>query len=53
MRCSMPFVELFPIVLGSGKCLFANSEDAKRFRWTSTTAIGDGIAVLTYTPVHV
>jgi dihydrofolate reductase len=43
---------LFPIVLGSGKRLFANSDDAKRFRLTSTTAIGDGIAVLTYTPVY-
>jgi dihydrofolate reductase len=40
---------LFPIVLGSGKRLFADSDDAKRFRLTSTTAVGDGIALLTYT----
>jgi dihydrofolate reductase len=41
---------LFPIVLGSGKRLFADSDDAKRFRLTSTAAFGDGIALLTYTP---
>jgi|SRR5438132_8546471 len=43
---------VFPIVLGSGKRLFAGSDNAKRFRLTSTAAIGDGIAVLTYTPVY-
>ena len=42
---------LFPIVLGSGKKLFAESDDTKRFGLTSTTVMGDGIAVLTYAPV--
>jgi dihydrofolate reductase len=43
---------LFPIVLGSGKRFFTDSDNAKRFRLTSATQVGDGIAVLTYTPVH-
>ena len=43
---------LFPIVLGSGKRLFANSDDAKPLRLTSTTQVGDGIVVLMYAPVH-
>ena len=43
---------LFPIVLGSGKRLFADSEGVKRLRLTSTTTVGDGIAVLTYIPAE-
>jgi dihydrofolate reductase len=43
---------LFPIVLGSGERLFAHADAAKRFRLTSTTPVGDGIAVLVYRPVH-
>jgi dihydrofolate reductase len=43
---------LFPIVLGSGKRLFTDSANAKRFRLTSTTQVGDGISVLTYAPAH-
>lgn len=40
---------LFPLVLGTGKLLFDRSDDAKRFRLISTTAVGEGVAVLTYT----
>ena len=43
---------LFPIVLGSGKRLFADADSAKLFRPTSMTTVGDGIAVFTYTPVY-
>jgi dihydrofolate reductase len=42
-------VMLFPIVIGSGKRLFGLSVDTKRFSLASSTAVGDGIAVLTYT----
>ena len=42
---------LFPIVLGSGKRLFADANSAKRLGLTSSTTVGDGIAVLTYVPV--
>jgi dihydrofolate reductase/uncharacterized protein YndB with AHSA1/START domain len=41
----------FPIVLGSGKRLFTTSDDAHRMNLTSSTAVGDGIVISTYTPV--
>ncbi|HEY7376430.1 MAG TPA: dihydrofolate reductase family protein [Polyangia bacterium] len=41
---------LFPIVLGSGKRLFAGADDAKQFRLTSTATVGEGITILTYAP---
>lgn len=41
----------FPIVLGSGKRLFGDTDEPKRFRLTSTRSVGEGIAILTYTPV--
>jgi dihydrofolate reductase len=39
---------LFPIVLGSGKRLFADAEETKSFRLASTRTVGEGIAILTY-----
>ena len=45
-------VMLFPIVLGSGKRLFAATDHAKRFRLMSSSSVGDGIAILTYAPVY-
>ena len=42
---------LFPIVLGAGKRLFGDADQPKRFRLTSTTSVGDGITILTYTPL--
>jgi dihydrofolate reductase len=42
---------VFPIVLGSGKRLFAASNDVKRFGLAATTTMGDGIVLLTYTRV--
>jgi dihydrofolate reductase len=38
----------FPIVLGSGKRLFGDSPDPKRFQLSSMMSVGDGVAVLTY-----
>ena len=43
---------VFPLVLGAGKRLFADADAAKRFRLTSATPVGDGIAVLVYRPVY-
>jgi dihydrofolate reductase len=40
---------LFPIVLGAGKRLFGDTEGPKRFRLESTSTVGEGIAILTYT----
>ena len=38
---------LFPIVLGAGKRLFGDADEAKRLRLTSTTSVGEGVAILT------
>jgi dihydrofolate reductase len=40
---------VFPIVLGSGKRLFADAEDPIRLAYSSTQVVGDGIVILTYT----
>ena len=40
---------LFPIVLGAGKRLFGEDSEPKRFRLTSTTTVGEGVTILTYT----
>ena len=39
---------VFPVVLGKGKRLFAETSDKKPLRLTDSKTIGDGIAVLTY-----
>jgi dihydrofolate reductase len=36
-----------PIVLGSGDRLFGDSADTKRFTLTSSTTVGEGVAILT------
>lgn len=41
---------LFPIVLGSGKRLFAATSDKKPMRLVTTKTVGDGVAILTYEP---
>lgn len=44
---------VFPIVLGSGKRLFAEgASDAKTMRLGASKVVGDGVAVLTYEPVR-
>ena len=39
---------VFPVVLGKGKRLFGETSDKKRLRLTSSTVVGDGIAILVY-----
>jgi dihydrofolate reductase len=41
---------VFPVVLGSGKRLFAATGAKKSLRLADCKTVGDGIAVLTYTP---
>jgi dihydrofolate reductase len=40
---------VFPVVLGTGKRLFGETTDKKRLRLSSSTVVGDGIAVQVYT----
>jgi dihydrofolate reductase len=42
---------VYPIVLGSGKRLFADTSDKKPMRLSSAKPVGDGITILTYEPV--
>jgi dihydrofolate reductase len=42
---------LFPVVLGSGKRLFGDSEQKLPMRLTSSKIVGDGIAILVYEPI--
>jgi dihydrofolate reductase len=41
---------VFPVVLGSGKRLFAESSDATTLKLVDSKTVGDGIALLTYEP---
>ncbi|MDB5056924.1 MAG: deaminase-reductase domain protein, partial [Chloroflexi bacterium] len=43
---------VFPILLGAGKRLFAETSDVKRLRLADNKAVGDGIAILTYVPAQ-
>ena len=43
---------VFPVVLGSGRRLFGETSDKKRFRLTSSTTVGDGVAIQVYEPVR-
>jgi dihydrofolate reductase len=38
---------IFPVILGSGKRLFGDTEDKKRLKLADSN-VGDGVAVLTY-----
>ena len=40
---------VFPVVLGTGKRLFGETTDKKRLRLSSSTVVGDGVAVQVYT----
>jgi dihydrofolate reductase len=40
---------VFPVVLGSGKRLFGQTTDKKRLQLSSSTVVGDGVAVQVYT----
>src|SRR3954449_11504519 len=39
---------VFPVVLGTGKRLWGETSDKKRFTLADTKSVGDGIAILTY-----
>jgi len=41
---------VFPVVLGSGKRLFAETSDKKPLRLVDSMVVGDGVAILTYQP---
>jgi dihydrofolate reductase len=41
---------VYPVILGTGKRLFAGTGDKKRLRLTDTKNVGDGIAILIYEP---
>jgi dihydrofolate reductase len=40
---------VFPVVLGAGKRLFGETTDKKRLRLSSSTVVGDGVAIQVYT----
>jgi len=41
---------VFPIVLGTGKRLFDATTDAKRLQLSESKVVGDGVAIMIYTP---
>jgi dihydrofolate reductase len=41
---------VFPVILGSGKRLFGETTDKKRWRLATTQTVGDGVLILTYQP---
>jgi dihydrofolate reductase len=43
---------VFPVVLGSGKRLFAETSDKKALRLIDSKIVGDGVAILTYQPAR-
>jgi dihydrofolate reductase len=40
---------VFPVVLGTGKRLFGETTDKKRLKLSSSTVVGDGVAIQVYT----
>jgi dihydrofolate reductase len=42
---------VFPVVLGSGKRLWGETTDKKRFRLTDSKVVGEGVAIMIYEPV--
>jgi dihydrofolate reductase len=41
---------VFPVLLGSGKRLFAETSDKKPLRLVDSKVVGDGVTILTYEP---
>jgi dihydrofolate reductase len=41
---------VFPVVLGSGKRLFAETSDKKALRLVDSKVVGDGVSILVYQP---
>ena len=42
---------VFPVVLGAGKRLFGHADDIKQLRLTSSSVVGEGVAILNYRSV--
>jgi dihydrofolate reductase len=40
---------VFPVILGTGKRLFAETTNKKRLQLSSSTVVGDGVAIQVYT----
>jgi dihydrofolate reductase len=43
---------VFPVVLGSGKRLWGETDDKKTMRLTDSQTVGDGVSILVYEPVR-
>jgi dihydrofolate reductase len=43
-------IMVFPVVVGSGKCLFGDGSDTKVLELVETKTFGSGVVVLTYQP---
>ena len=43
---------VFPVVLGSGKRIFGETNDKKPLRLVDSKVVGDGVAILTYEPAR-
>jgi dihydrofolate reductase len=41
---------VYPVVLGSGLCLFGETSDKKTFKLASSQIVGEGVAILVYQP---
>jgi dihydrofolate reductase len=39
---------VFPVVLGTGKRLFGETSDKKRFRLVDSKVVGDGVTILVF-----
>jgi dihydrofolate reductase len=43
-------IMLFPVVLGTGMKLFGDTADMKQFRLAESKIVGDGVAIMIFTP---
>lgn len=43
---------VFPVTLGSGKRLFGETSEKRRWRLVGTQTVGEGVLILTYEPVR-
>jgi dihydrofolate reductase len=43
---------VFPVILGSGKRLFGDTDDKKTLRLVSAQTVGDGVSILIYEPAR-
>jgi dihydrofolate reductase len=43
---------VFPVVIGSGRRLFGESDEVTALRLTDSTTVGDGVLILTYEPAN-